>query len=106
MIPTLTTEQRRENLDKAMQVRKERATIREGLKNGLIGIDEVFKLADGGCAAAANMRVKQMISAMPGYAFAKTQQTMQKLGIADGKRIKGLGAKQRAALAELFGGER
>ena len=104
MIPNLTADQRREGLDKAMQVRKERAVIREGLKNGLIGIERVLDLADGGCAAAANMRVSQLISAMPGYALAKTERTMRELRISDRKRIKGLGSKQRAALVRVFGG--
>ena len=102
--PNLTAEQRSEALDKAMQVRKERAVIREGLKNGLIGIERVLELADGGCEAAANMRVRQLISAMPGYALAKTERTMRELRISDGKRVKGLGSRQRAALVGIFGG--
>ena len=50
------------------------------------------------------MKVFTLIKAAPGYGFARTQQTMKRLHIAESRRIKGLGANQRAALAELFGG--
>lgn len=105
MIPTLTVDQRRANLDKAATVRKERAIIRKDLKIGLMTLEQVFKLSDADCQAAANMRVKQAINSMPGYGFAKTQQLMRSLRISDGKRIKGLGVRQRQALMEVFGDE-
>lgn len=35
---------------------------------------------------------------------ARTQQTMRKLHISESRRLRGLGANQRAALVELFGG--
>lgn len=105
MVPTLTTDERRANLDKAMQVRSERKTLRDSLKAGTCSIGRVLELADNGCAAAANMRVKQLISAMPGYGFALTQQAMHDLRIAECKRVKGLGQHQRAALVSLFGGD-
>lgn len=105
MIPNLTTEQRREYLEKASKVRKERAIIRKDLKIGLMTLEQVFKLSDADCQAAANMRVKQVINAMPGYGFSKTQQLMKHLSIADGRRVKGLGDRQRQALMEVFGGE-
>ena len=44
------------------------------------------------------MRVKQMISALPGYGFKKTQALMHALSIADSKRVGGLGVKQAHAL--------
>lgn len=103
MIPNRTTDQRRKSLDKAATVRKERAIIRKDLKIGLMTFEQVLKLADAGCQAAASMRVKQAIGSMPGYGFAKTQQLMRDLHIADGKRVKGLGVRQRAALLEVFG---
>ena len=46
------------------------------------------------------------IKAAPGYGFARTQQTMRKLHISESRRLRGLGANQRAALVELFGGAR
>lgn len=103
-LPKLTTDQRRANLDKAATIRKERAIIRNDLKHSLMTFEQVLKLADAGCHAAANLRVKQAINAMPGYSFSKTQQLMKQLHIAESRRIKGLGVNQRAALVDVFGG--
>lgn len=103
MIPNLTTEQRRAYLEKASKVRRERAIVRNDLKSGLMTFGQVLKLADADCQAVSNMRVKQVINSMPGYGHAKTQQLMRDLQIADGRRIKGLGVRQRAALLEVLG---
>lgn len=103
MIPNLTTEQRREYLEKASKVRRERAIVRNDLKSALMTFGQVLKLADADCQAVSNMRVKQVINSMPGYGHAKTQQLMRALQIADGRRIKGLGVRQRAALLEVLG---
>lgn len=85
MIPNLTTEQRRENLEKANSV------------------PDVLNMA---CAddTVARMKVFTLIKAAPGYGFARTQQTMRKLHISESRRLRGLGANQRTALVELFGG--
>lgn len=85
MIPELTEEQRKANLEKAMKMRKERA--------------------DSHDKAAAGMRVKQMINALPGYGFKKTQALMRELGISESKRVGGLGVNQAKALIDRLGGE-
>lgn len=98
MIPNLTTEQRRENLEKAMRVRMARAELRADLKQGATDIRHVFELADSGHEEASGMRVKHLISAMPGYGFAKTRDLMRELGISESRRVRGVGTRQRAAL--------
>lgn len=103
MIPNLTIEQRREYLAKASKARKERAIIRNDLKSGLMTFGQVLKLADADCQAVTNMRVKQVVNSMPGYGKAKTRQLMRTLRIAEGRRIKGLGVRQRTALLEVLG---
>lgn len=52
----------------------------------------------------ARMKVFTLIKAVPGYGFSRTQQTMRKLHISESRRLRGLGANQRTALVELFGG--
>lgn len=103
-VPELTGEQRRENLEKAARIRAKRAELRRFIKAGATSIEQVFTLADDGAPEAANMRVTQLVSAMPGYGFAKTRDLMASLGIATSRRVKGLGARQRAALLDVFGG--
>ena len=103
-IPELTTEQRRENLAKAMELRKQRAELRAELGNGMLSVGDLIAIADRGDKAAGGMRVKQMISALPGYGLKRTQEIMRKIGIADNKRVGGLGVAQIRALMEKLDG--
>lgn len=105
MIPTLTTEQRRENLEKAKAARQRRAAILKGVADGSYTVPDVLNMAFTD-DAVSRMKVFTLIKAAPGYGFARTQQTMRKLHISESRRLRGLGANQRAALVELFGGAR
>ncbi len=105
MIPELTEEQRKANLEKAMKMRKERADIRAKLANGTYTVADVIYFADSRDKAAAGLRVKQMINALPGYGFKKTQALMRELGISENKRVGGLGVNQAKALIDRLGGE-
>lgn len=102
-IPNLTTEQRRENLEKAKAARQRRAAILKGVADGSYSVPDVLNMA-GTDDTVARMKVFTLIKAAPGYGFARTQQTMRKLHISESRRLRGLGANQRAALVELFGG--
>lgn len=104
MIPELTEEQRQANLEKAMQMRKERAELRKELASRAMNASDLILLAERGDKAASGMRVKQMISAMPGYGFRKTQDLMHELHIAESKRVGGLGVNQAQALIAKLDG--
>lgn len=106
MIPNLTDDERRKNLDKAMQLRQMRAAIRKRLKSGEMSIEAFFALADSGSEAASGMRAKLLVSAMPKVGFASTQRIMKALGISEERRVRGLGSRQREMLVGLFGGDR
>ena len=101
MIPNLTTEQRRENLEKAKAARRRRAAILKGVANGSYSVVDVLNMALED-ETVSRMKVFTLIKAAPGYGFARTQQTMKRLHISESRRIKGLGANQRAALVEVF----
>lgn len=103
MIPNLTTEQRREYLEKAKQARARRAAILKSVADGSYSVPDVLRMADDE-ETVARMKVFTLLKAVPGYGFARTQHTMRRLHIAESRRIKGLGERQRAALMELFGG--
>lgn len=103
MIPNLTTEQRRENLEKAEGSTPEPRRDLEGVADGSYSVPDVLNMA-GTDDTVARMKVFTLIKAAPGYGFARTQQTMRKLHISESRRLRGLGANQRAALVELFGG--
>ena len=106
MVPVLTEEERRQNLDKAMRIRKERSEIRASLKAKRMSIEEFFELADNGNEAARGMRVEALIRSMPNYALPRTQQLMKRLRISSSRRVKGLGKHQRNGLVEALGGKK
>lgn len=101
MIPNLTTEQRRENLEKAKAARRRRAAILKGVADGSYSVVDVLNMALED-ETVLRMKVFTLIKAAPGYGFARTQQLMRQLHISETRRIKGLGANQRAALMEVF----
>ena len=104
MVPILTKEERRQNLDKAMRARKERAEVRAKLASGEMSVDDVFKLADDGNEAILRMPVESLIRSLPGYALSRTQRLMKRLRIAQSRRIRGLSKRQRNELLEALGG--
>ncbi len=65
-------------------------------------------LADVLHAGATNdvvgkMRVLDLLQAMPGLGKVRARQVMERLGIAESRRVRGLGTKQVAALEREFG---
>ena len=105
MIPTLTTKQRRENLEKAKAARQRRAVILKSVADGSYSVVDVLNMALED-EMVSRMKVFTLIKAAPGYGSARTRQLMHQLHISESRRIKGLGANQHAALVETFGGER
>ena len=104
MVPILTEEERRQNLDKALKARRERAEVRTKLANGEMSVDDVFKLADAGNEAILRMPVESLIRSLPGYALSRTQKLMKRLRIAQTRRIRGLSKQQRSELLAAIGG--
>lgn len=103
-LTNFTKEERIANLEKAMKLRKERAALRSQLASGVLTVRDLINLAERGDKAASGMRVKQMINALPGYGFKKTQALMHALSIAESKRVGGLGVNQAHALIEKLDG--
>jgi len=50
------------------------------------------------------MKVSSLLEAMPGVGKVRARQIMERLGIAESRRVRGLGANQRSALENEFGG--
>ena len=49
------------------------------------------------------MKVTTLIETLPGYGKAKAEKIMKELGIAESRRLRGLGERQREALLERLG---
>lgn len=95
--PKLTAEQRLAALAEAGRARTVRAAARTELKAGRLGLAELFERADSE-PRLASMRVSALVESLPGYGTARTAALLAELRIAESRRIRGLGPKQRAAL--------
>ena len=100
-LPPLTPEQRQAALDKAAASRRERAEVKNRLKNSGASITEV--LAEGQTnEVIGKMRVIDLLQSMPGLGKVRARQVMERLAIAESRRVRGLGVKQLAALEAEF----
>jgi hypothetical protein len=101
--PALTDEQRKAALEKAAAARKARAEIKERLKMGSLSLSELFGLADNN-ETVGKIKVLALLESLPGVGKVKARRVMEDIGIAETRRVQGLGAQQRAKLLEEFAG--
>jgi hypothetical protein len=100
-IPPLTPEQRQAALEKAAAARRARAALKEKLKHSGASISDVLTSGEDD-DVVGKMKVLAVLEAMPGVGKIRAQRIMEKLGIAPSRRVRGLGAHQRAALEREF----
>jgi hypothetical protein len=97
----LTPEQRADALVKAAVARKARGDVKTGLKRGAVTLAEVLKSAEAS-EVIGKMKVSALLAAMPGVGKVRAKQIMERHGIAEGRRLRGLGPNQRKAIEEEF----
>jgi len=102
-LPSLSPEERAAALAKAAEVRKARAELKEKLKNGQVTLSELLDKAEND-DVIGKLKVATVLQALPGIGKVKATQTMEKLKIADSRRLRGLGEQQRKALLSEFAG--
>jgi len=102
-VPSLTAEQRAAALAKAAAARKDRSELRAKLRSGRLGLAELLDSSSvGGDPAVTKMRVSALLEALPGVGKTRAAQIMERLDIADNRRVGGLGVHQRRALIPEF----
>lgn len=101
-LPSLTPEQRAEALAFAARARQRRADFKERLKKREIKVSQLLHAAESD-AALAKMRVEDMLSSVPRIGPTRAKRLMKELGIAPGRRLRGLGKHQRKGLTDRFG---
>ncbi|HEY5685339.1 MAG TPA: integration host factor, actinobacterial type [Acidimicrobiia bacterium] len=99
--PELTDEQRAAALARAGEARRVRAEVKELLKLGSLTFGELLERAEED-DLIGGIKVASVLSSMPGTGKVKAKRLMEALGIADNRRLRGLGARQRAALLDEF----
>ena len=98
--PPLTPEQRSAALAKAAEARAARAEIKARLKMGSMTLAEVLSSSDGN---VGKLKVVSMLESLPGVGKVKARKIMEDIGIADNRRVQGLGAQQKQALLDQLG---
>lgn len=82
--------------------RKARADVKAKLKHHKISLSEV--LAEGQESdVIGKMKVSALLESLPGVGKVRAKQIMERLNIAESRRVRGLGANQRSALEREFG---
>jgi hypothetical protein len=101
-LPSLTPEERKIALDKAALARKQRAELKARLKKAETTLAAVLELAEDD-EVVGKMKVSAVLEALPGVGRVRAERIRERLGISPTRRLRGLGAKQRAALLAEFG---
>lgn len=99
--PSLSPEQRAAALEKAAAARKARAELKERLKIGSLSLAELLAMSEDD-EVVAKTKVLAALEALPGVGKVKARRTMEEIGIADTRRLRGLGTEQRAKLLKAF----
>jgi len=99
-LPKLTLEEKRKALEKAQQMRSQRAAIREDLKAGRVTLRDV--LANSDDEVVGRMRVAYLLQSLPQVGKVTSRKIMDEIGIHENRRVQGLGKRQIDALLERF----
>lgn len=103
MLPEQTPEARAAALQKASEARRARALVKHRLKFAGASITDVL-LQGQGDDAIGRMKVSALLESMPGIGKVTARSIMEQLGIAENRRVRGLGVQQMRAIANHFEG--
>jgi DNA uptake protein ComE-like DNA-binding protein len=98
--PQLTPEQRASALAKAAEARAARAELKNQLKMGSVSLAEALASTD---STVGKLKVVSLLESLPGVGKVKARKIMDEIGIADNRRVQGLGQQQKQALLEQLG---
>jgi transposase len=100
-LPPLTPEQRQAALEKAAAARRERAEVKNRLKHSGASLHEVLDQGQRN-EVIGKMKVLDLLQSMPGLGKVRAKQLMERIGIAETRRVRGLGVNQISALEREF----
>lgn len=98
--PPLTEEQRRQALEKAAIARRKRAELKEQLKSGRTTLGALLERTHD--EIVGKMKVSNVLESLPGVGRVRARKLMEKLGISESRRMRGLGSKQKENLLAEF----
>lgn len=95
-MPEMTEEKRKAALERSLAARRERMEFKDLVRKGELSLADA--LDDD---RAKRIRVHEFLMCIPGIGKAKADDIMRKLGIAENRRVQGLGSRQREGIVEL-----
>ena len=98
--PPLSEQQRKDALAKAAETRRKRAILKGSLKSGKTGLNDLIE--SSGDEVVGKMRVSTALASLPGVGKVRARKIMERLDIAESRRMRGLGQKQRESLLREF----
>jgi hypothetical protein len=99
--PALSDDQRAAARAKAIAARQARAQLKEDLKAGRTALAQVFEsAAEDPVVAGTKMLV--ILESLPAVGKVKARRTMDTIGIAHSRRVRGVGQHQREKLLAAF----
>lgn len=99
--PVLSPEQRAAALEKAAAARKARAVLKERLKLGTVSLKQIIEQGQSD-DLVGKTKVLAVLESLPGVGKVKARRAMEEIGIAETRRVRGLGSQQREALLAAF----
>ena len=99
--PTLSHKQGEAALLRAADARRVRAETKDLLRDGSVTFGELLTLADVN-ELVGKMKTLAALESMPKIGKVKARRLMREIGIAESRRLKGLGEKQRTKLLAFF----
>lgn len=99
--PQLSPEDRARALEKAAAARRERADLKNRLKMGSLSLRELLDQAETN-EIYGETKVLAVLESLPGVGKVKARRAMEEVGIAETRRLRGLGKEQRAKLLDMF----
>ncbi|MBA2281133.1 MAG: integration host factor [Actinomycetota bacterium] len=99
--PVLSPEQRTAALQKAAAARRSRAELKERLKMGSLSLADLLTQSDDD-EVVGKTKVLAALEALPGVGKVKARRAMEEIGIAETRRLRGLGKEQRVKLLDAF----
>ncbi len=98
--PQLTPEQRANALVKAAEARVARAELKNKLKAGKVTLADALKSTSN---TVGKLKVVSLLESLPGVGKVKARKIMEDIGIADNRRVQGLGPQQKTSLLDQLG---
>ena len=100
-IPTLTPEQLQAARAAATKARRERAELKEKIRTGQLALSEALDQASTN-EVLAHLKVVDLLKSMPRVGEKRAAEIMDRLEIAQNRRLRGLGRHQIAGLKAEF----